>query len=376
MTDKLKVGVIGCGGMAHYHIRGYLSCGRYEVVALADLSAGAMEDYDRLFDEYDDYHPSHYTDGRDMLASEDLDVVSVGVWHRGHAEWTIAAAAHKPKAVLCEKPMADTVGRADEMLVVCRRNGVKLAIGHQRRFLPSYIMARELLAEGAIGEVRLITAITGDGLLNSASHLMDMFRYLLSDDDCEWVMGSVERSTDRYERATRIEDRAVAALGFKGGAQAMLLSDLVPDHYQGGVVYGSEGMIELFTGYLRVLNAGTGGQWERHDPDGKFFKADEEGFQVLEGSAAQADELADWIDGKIETHRGEATHGYKAVEMASAVYESARLHERVVLPLKTRDYPLDEMIDSGHLPVRHPGRYDIRARLLRGENMTSDVENI
>ena len=61
--------------------------------------------------------------------------------------------------------------------------------------------------------------------------------------------------------------------------------------------------------------------------------------------------------------------------MPSAIYDSVRLYEVVRLPLPTCDYPLDLMVESGHLPVRYPGRYDIRARQLRGENMSSDEDN-
>ena len=61
--------------------------------------------------------------------------------------------------------------------------------------------------------------------------------------------------------------------------------------------------------------------------------------------------------------------------MIHAVYESARLHERVALPLQTRVNPLDLMVESGHLPVKYQGRYDIRTASLRGENMSSDEEN-
>ena len=111
------------------------------------------------------------------------------------------------------------------------------------------------------------------------------------------------------------------------------------------------------------------------DPDGRFFKSDVKRFEIREAGAAQADELAHWIAGKIDTHRGEATYGFKAVEMMTAAYESARLHERVVFPVQTRVDPLDLMVDSGHLPVRHPGRYDTRARLLRGENIATDEDN-
>ncbi len=375
MGEKLKVGVIGCGGMAANHVASYLVCGRFEVVGLADLSAQAMADFDGRFGNREGYRPKRYMDALAMIDAEELDVVSIGTWHKGHARWTIAAAARRPKAILCEKPMAEDLGHAEQMLVACRRNGVKLAIGHQRRFLPSYVAVRDLIASGAVGRVELVRAVSGAGLLNWASHLFDMFRYILGDADCEWAMGTVERSTERYERSTRIEDRAVCAFGFEGGAEGMLLSDFTPDYYQGCTVYGDAGMIDMRPEYYRLMNEDTGGRWETRTPGGKYFQPEAEGFEYREGGALQAEELADWVEGKRGTHRGEATHGYKAVEMACAIYDSARLHEVVRLPLQTRAYPLDLMVESGHLPVRYPGRYDIRAGNLRGENMGSDEEN-
>ena len=180
MSGKYRVGIIGCGGMSRNHVNGYLNCGRYEIAALADLNESAMTDMDSRFK----LKTSHYTDAREMLAKENLDVVSVCTWHGGHAPWTIAAAAYKPKAILCEKPMADTLGNAEQMLVACRRNGVKLAIAHQRRFLPAYTLAKNLISQGAIGQVQLIQSFGGDGLPNYSSHQTDMYRYLLSDDEC------------------------------------------------------------------------------------------------------------------------------------------------------------------------------------------------
>ncbi len=60
--------------------------------------------------------------------------------------------------------------------------------------------------------------------------------------------------------------------------------------------------------------------------------------------------------------------------MIHAVYESARMHEKVVMPLQTRVNPLELMVESGHLEPIRPGHYDIRAFVLRGERMKSDVE--
>jgi predicted dehydrogenase len=372
MATKLRAGVIGCGSISRHHVAGYLNSGRYEVVALADLNESAMEDMDR----HHAISTHHYIDAREMMAQENLDVVSICTWHGGHAPWTVAAAAYRPKAIICEKPMADTIGHAEQMLIACRRNDVKLVIGHQRRFLPAYTLAKELIAQGAIGEVQMIQSFGAQGLPNYSSHQTDMYRYLLSDDECVWVMGNIERKTDQYERGTRIEDCAIGVFQFASGARALLLSDVTPLVYQGALIYGAEGMINMTTDNLQLLNKKTGGKWQLHEPDGKFFKVAEQGsrFEWLEGGAAQADELADWIEGKVETHRGRGENGFKALEMIHAVYESARCHEKVIMPVRTRVNPLDLMVESGHLAPERPGRYDIRAFLLRGERMTSDVE--
>src|SRR5262245_45993412 len=356
--------------MARHHVDGYLAAGRYDVAALADLDDNAMREMDARFE----IRTEHHRDARAMLDAEHLDVVSICTWHTGHAPWTVIVAAHRPKAILCEKPMAETLGRADEMLLVCHRNGVKLVIGHQRRFLPAYTLAKDLIARGAIGRVSMMVSFGGQGLPNYSSHQTDMFRYLLGDEDCRWVMGNVERKTDRFERTTRIEDAAVAVFEFERGARALILADVGPTLFQGAHIYGTDGLINLTTEEVQILSAETGGAWRSHRPDGRFFTLAGEGanFEWREGAAGQAAELADWITGAADTHRGRAENGYKALEMIHAVYESARCHERVVLPLQTRVNPLDLMVESGHLAPQRPGPYDIRAFLLRGERFWGD----
>ena len=227
-------------------------------------------------------------------------------------------------------------------------------------------MARQMIADGAIGDVQLARCFSDDGLLNWGTHLMDMFRYVL-DDECEWVMGNVERATDKYERDVRVEDRATATLGFKGGARALLLSGLDSNYYQGGVFYGNDGIIDLVPEQLRVLNADTGGTWKDYTPKGSFSGPGPEWNEYVEGCAAQVVELADWLEGKADGHRGDAMHGYKALEMCMAVYESTLHHRRIDLPMKPSQHPLDELVESGHLRVCEPGKYDIREhRFQRG----------
>jgi len=129
-------------------------------------------------------------------------------------------------------------------------------------------------------------------------------------------------------------------------------------HGQGGIIHGSDGVMELDEQMVRLLN-GKSGTWEERVMEGE------------DASVAQARELVAWIEGKVE-HRGQAENGRAAIEIIMAIYESARRHEVVSLPLQTHANPLHEMIESNDLPVERPGHYDIRAFLLRGESLRPD----
>jgi UDP-N-acetyl-2-amino-2-deoxyglucuronate dehydrogenase len=360
MTAKYRVGIIGCGSIANMHYRGYEPLASVEVVAIADPVRAAL-------DEFGDKYgiDKRYADPRQMLDEENLDIVSNCTWHPLHAPLTIAACARKPKAVLCEKPMATCLRECDEMIMVAKRSDVKLAIAHQRRFNAAWNEARELIMSGAIGQPLHVIAKGGQGLLNDCSHYLDMMRYMMGNAQVEWVMGNLERKTERYERDTPIEDRSAGIIQFDNGAQGLLLQELGqryhPDHGyhgQGGVFHGSDGLLEFDERHVRLLSGKSGG-WEEREIEGE------------DASIGQARELVDWIEAKSE-HRGRAENGRAAIEIIMAIYESARRHEVVKMPLMTKDSPIALMIEEGALPVERPGRYDIRAFLLRGESMRGE----
>ncbi len=352
---KYRVGIIASGDIARRHGRGWSGVDDVEMVALADTYEGARKAYGEEFNisrRYEDY--------REMLDAEALDIVSVCSWHPQHAEMVIAAAARQPKAILCEKPMATCLGDADEMIVACKRNGVKLAIGHQRRFYTGWEEAKRLIQEGAIGEPQRLWSVGQQGLLNQSTHAIDMMRWLLNEPRTEWVMGQVERKTDRYERSTRIEDCCMGLIGFEGGVQALVSNDVViPEEAAiNCTVYGSEGMLHVRHNTVRYMNGGTNG-WKELDYED----------EVVHEFVNQAKGLVDWIEGRVEDYRGDGEKARAVVEIMMAIYESARMREVVRMPLRTRAYPLDLMVESGDLPVERPGRYDIRSMRVRGEGM-------
>ena len=348
---QYRAAIIGCGSIAGLHAKGYDGVDEVELVAIADPVDEALE----IFGERHGV-AARYTDFRQMLREEEIDIVSNATWHRLHAPVTVAVCAARPKAVLCEKPMATNLGECDAMLIAAKRNNVKLAIAHQRRFNPVWTEARRLIVEeGVIGEVRHIHAVGGQGLLNDCSHLLDMMRYVTGDPTAVWVMGNVERKTERFERDVPIEDRSVGIVQFDNGAVGQLLQELGGRNYQGGIFYGADGVLELDEQKIRLIS-GTSGGWEERRPEGE------------DPSVGQVRELVAWMEERGE-HRGRAENARAAIEIIMAIYESARRHEVVSIPLLTHSNPLEVMIESGDLPVERPGPYDIRGFLLKGEAM-------
>src|SRR5919198_2383335 len=223
---RYRVGIIACGSIARSHARGWQAIeDQVELVAIADSNQSALEDAGEAW-----HVPGQgrYLDYREMLDREHLDIVSICSWHGQHAPMAVAAAARKPKAILCEKPMATCLGEADEMITAARRNGVKLAIGHMRRFYGGWEAARKLIGDGAIGRPQRLWSVVGQGLLNWGTHTIDGMRWVLGDPAAEWVVGSVQRASDRYERSTRIEDSCTGLIQFAGTDGAPLAGGYWP----------------------------------------------------------------------------------------------------------------------------------------------------
>jgi predicted dehydrogenase len=149
--QSVRIGVIGCGGIARSaHLPAIWRLrDRVALVAAADLNEEAARA------AAEPWGATAYTDGRALLDRGDVDMVVIATPEASHREWAEAAAAAGVH-VLCEKPMATSVADADAMIAACRRAGVRLMIGHSRRFTMRYMQVRRAIDRGDIGTVRLV----------------------------------------------------------------------------------------------------------------------------------------------------------------------------------------------------------------------------
>jgi UDP-N-acetylglucosamine 3-dehydrogenase len=146
MSRKFRVAVIGAGFMGSMHASIYANEPRAELVAVVD------RDIDRAIALAGELGKDvkAYTSHLDLLADEELDLVSICTPDHLHLEPALAIAA-KGINLFVEKPIASTMEDAAKIVESCKAAGVKLGIGYLLRFDPRYYKARELITSGKIG---------------------------------------------------------------------------------------------------------------------------------------------------------------------------------------------------------------------------------
>lgn len=241
MRNKLRVGVIGVGSMGKNHVRLYSELKGVELIGVADVNETIAVSIAQSYGckPYADYHD---------LLGENPDVLSIVVPTTLHKKVALDA-IQKGINILVEKPIADTVGNADEVIKAARKKVVKLMVGHVERFNPAIIKLKELIDSGLLGDVVSISAkrvgpynprIRDVGIiLDLGTHDIDIMSYLVG-----------ERIKGVYASAGSVvhshEDHAIITLNFSSGNSGVIETNwLTPHKVRGLTVIGSEGIAEV-----------------------------------------------------------------------------------------------------------------------------------
>lgn len=380
---KYRTAIIATGIIARVHARGWLGVPErpVEIATIADTNAEALREFGDFFEVRED---KRYKDYREMLDVERPDFVDVCSWHQLHAEMVIAAAARRPRAIICQKPMAVDLGEANEMMVACERNQVRLVIAYQRPHHAVWLKARDLLRDGIIGKIHRIEVDDSGNMLNTNSHNIRLALFLMDEPQVEWVMGTVERITDLVERGLPAEDASLGIAACSNGVSILIHGNLIKGIGQGCRVFGTDGLMELSTSYHP--NSKIPSDAPMYMPEmpsarynfeiGKacYMNASSNGWREIEAPwhdcwAHQCQETIDWVENKVEEPISSGDRGRSVQEVMMALYESTRKRQRIYLPLKTLINPLRLMVENGDLSVEWPGLHEIRSGILRGEDM-------
>ena len=155
-TPKVRVGIIGCGGIADAHAYNYSWMDDVEIVALADIVPGKADDFKK---KHNLVNARTYESHKELLDKEQLDAVSICTYNRQHVVCAIDALNHGVN-VLLEKPMCVTLEEGIELMKVEKKTGKILSVGFQPRFDMNMKFMKEIVRT-ELGQVYYIQ--TGGG---------------------------------------------------------------------------------------------------------------------------------------------------------------------------------------------------------------------
>ncbi len=287
MTQKIRVGFIGAGGIAVAHYQRFLTIKQAEIVALNEPSVSSLERFYQqcpgsiLLPVYSNY--------KDMIKKEDLDAVIVLSPHTLHYE-QIMYSLDSNLHVLTEKPMVCSIADAKEVIKKAKGANKVLMISYQRHFEPSFRYMREQIQKGVIGEIQFVQALlsqewlqltrntwrqipklSGGGQLNdSGSHFIDIMMWMTGLKICE-VFAKIEKFD------VKVDINAALTLRFENGALGNLsVIGNAPAWHEDHTIVGSKGALLLRQG-LGLLQQDESGKPVKvklpkmtHNPDLNF----------------------------------------------------------------------------------------------------------
>ena len=226
-AKPLRLGVIGLGRAFTLMLSTFAQDRRITLVAATDPIEAARLQFEK------DFVASVHESAEALCADLNVEAVYIASPHQFHAEHVCMAASFK-KHVLVEKPMAISLDECTRMIDACRSAGVHLIVGHSHSFNTPIKRTRELIASGAYGAVKMITALNftdflyrprrpeeletsaGGGVIHSqATHQIDIVRLLGGG-----LVRTVQAHTGAWDSVRPTEGAYSALLGFEGGAFA------------------------------------------------------------------------------------------------------------------------------------------------------------
>ena len=180
-----NVGIIGTGQIAGSidddrkrksvwsHAGAYKLCTRTKIVAACDIDHERLESFGKSWKV-----GRLYRDYRDMLKSEEIDIVSICAPTKTHYEILKNVAGCGIKAIFCEKPLAFSYKQCSQAVDICRKNNVLLAVNYFRRWDNLYLKIKEIIDSKQFGTIKTMVSYSNTALYMNASHMIDLMLML------------------------------------------------------------------------------------------------------------------------------------------------------------------------------------------------------
>lgn len=346
--EKFGFGIIGGGMVGPYHAQAINSIPDAELVAVATAHEKTAKDFAEK-----SRAKFWYTDYKELLKRDDIQVVNICTPPFLHEEMTIAAAKMK-KHVIVEKPISINLKQADNMINVCEKNRVRLGVIFQYRFSEASQKVKRAIEEGKMGKLILGDAYVkwfrpqeyyesagwrgtwnkegGGALINQSIHAIDLLHWFMGPVD--WLYG--EFATVRH--LIEVEDIGIAVLKFKNGAMGVIEGStaIYPGFPLKIELHGEKGSVVIEGDRIKL--------WKFMELEEEKF-IDEEKQKTLDTSSSptagfsseyHALQIREFIDAIKQDRKPliDGIEGRKTLEIVRAIYISGKRGRRISFPVK------------------------------------------
>lgn len=256
MENKHRAIVVGCGRIGAQselderrdkpatHLGVYRRCKYTELVGLVDTDKEKLAAAKSQIDD----NIATFNDVVTAIDKLRPDIVSVATTSSSHKDVVKAAAAKKTPLIMCEKPIAETIEDAEEMVAACNESGSILIVNHMRRFDPALSRVADMILKKKIGDIQSVRCLYVNGLMNTGSHIIDMLHWYFG--EIKWVLAVPNGQEPTYGKDVLVN----AIIEFESGVQATLQS-LDSKHYAVFEieVFGKTGKISI-TGLGQIID--------------------------------------------------------------------------------------------------------------------------
>lgn len=352
MPQPLRTALVGLGRAGHAHADCLVGLSdQFTLVAGCDSSSEARDHFQESFPQ-----TTTYSDFGDLLETEKPEVVVLATTQAPRCALTLQAVDAGVRGIYAEKPMAVAWGDARRMVEACEARGVALVVNHQRRTLPVFRRARRLIDEGAIGEVKLIRASCAGDIMSDGTHLINTVNYLYGEAPARWVIGMLNlRPQDSLRKGETFTGRRYGHAVEYGGLALVEYEDrrraefhtgslqIAGAAYQHYEIFGTKGRLlrpgDRADPPLLIQDDQAGG-WRPVSPDNPGDFAPLKSLATPENYVS----FARLVRGELTQHPLEGRSALRGHEILCAIYESARIRERVTLPLDQDAFALNEIL--------------------------------
>ncbi|MBD3276161.1 MAG: gfo/Idh/MocA family oxidoreductase [Candidatus Marinimicrobia bacterium] len=339
-NEKLGFGIVGCGSVSEIHARALKKLDSTELVAVYSRS----EDNAKSVGE--EHGTDYHTDWEEFINRDDLDVVSICTPSGTHLDYG-KRSAEAGKHVVVEKPIEVTVEKGQQLIDICKQNGVHLSVIFQNRFIPDVLEMKKSIDNGTIGKVHLADAYIkwfrdqeyydsggwrgtfaldgGGALINQSIHTIDLLQWMVG--DVSSVFGKIGTFT---HKGIEGEDTGVAVINFRNGPVGVIegATSVFPAQERMLEIHGDKGTA-ILKGNIFTLKTGEDTPEQTDEGEEGGASSPFAGFSI-QPHMSQFDEIVKAIHANEESSvTGE--EALKSLAIIRGIYESSQSNSMVDL---------------------------------------------